>query len=125
MRWGEGLLLIGLIGCAKAPSQTGAASWYGPGFRGKPTASGVTFRPGKRTAAHRSLPFGTVVKVTRVDTGASVRVVINDRGPYAGGRVIDLSKKAAKRIDMIQDGVVDVEIRVVGCKKRYPACRAR
>jgi rare lipoprotein A len=68
------------------------------------------------------LPFGTVVKVTRTDTGESVRVVINDRGPYAKGRVIDLSERAAKRIDMIDEGVVTVEIRVVGCKERYERC---
>lgn len=98
------------------------ASWYGPGFRGKPTASGVRFRPRRRTAAHKTLPFGTVVKVTRTDTMDSVRVVINDRGPYAGGRVIDLSKRAARKIDMLDDGVAPVEIRVVGCRRRYDAC---
>ena len=63
-----------------------------------------------------------MVKVTRTDTGESVRVVINDRGPYAKGRVIDLSERAAKRIDMIDEGVVTVEIRVVGCKERYERC---
>ena len=125
MRWGSLLVVALLVGCAKKPTQTGAASWYGPGFRGKPTASGVPFRPGRRTAAHRSLPFGTVVKVTLKDTGESVRVVINDRGPYAGGRIIDLSKKAARKIDMIQAGVVQVEIRIVGCKKRYSGCSDR
>jgi rare lipoprotein A len=104
------------------PTQVGMASWYGPGFRGKPTASGVRFRPGRRTAAHKTLPFGTVVKVTRTDTTDSVRVVINDRGPYAGGRVIDLSKRAARKVDMLDDGVVPVEIRVVGCRRRYDAC---
>lgn len=104
------------------PVQAGQASWYGPGFRGKPTASGERFRPRKRTAAHKTLPFGTVVKVTRTDSGQSVRVVINDRGPYAAGRVIDLSRRAAKKVDMIQDGVAPVEIRVVGCRRRYDAC---
>lgn len=116
------LLIMLSTGCAKAPVQTGQASWYGPGFRGKPTASGKRFRPRKRTAAHKTLPFGTVVKVTRTDSGQSVRVVINDRGPYAGGRVIDLSRRAARKIDMIQDGVAPVEIRVVGCRRRYAAC---
>jgi rare lipoprotein A len=60
--------------------------------------------------------------VTRTDTGRSVRVVINDRGPYAAGRVIDLSKRAARKVDMIQDGVAPVQLRVVGCRRRYAAC---
>jgi rare lipoprotein A len=116
-------LLLMLLACAaRAPTQTGKASWYGDELRGNPTASGEPFRPSKRTAAHKTLPFGTVVKVTRTDTGESVRVVINDRGPYAKGRVIDLSERAAKRIDMIDEGVVTVEIRVVGCKERYERC---
>ena len=117
------ILLMVLVGCAKKPVQTGKASWYGPGFRGNPTASGETFRPRKRTAAHKSLPFGSVVKVTRVDTGESVRVVINDRGPYAAGHVIDLSRRAARRIDMINDGVAEVELKVVGCRRRYDRCK--
>ncbi|MFT5684118.1 MAG: rare lipoprotein A [Myxococcota bacterium] len=117
------VLLMFVVGCAKKPVQTGKASWYGPGFRGNATASGETFRPRKRTAAHKTLPFGTVVKVTRTDTGESVRVVINDRGPYAAGRVIDLSRRAARRIDMINDGVAQVELKVVGCRQRYDRCK--
>lgn len=117
------LLLLLLLGCAhRGPVETGKASWYGPGFRGKPTASGVPFRPARRTAAHRTLPFGTVVRVTRTDTGEHVRVVINDRGPHVPGRVIDLSKKAARRIDMLDDGVAPVKIEVIGCKRRYERC---
>ena len=117
------LALTLAAGCAKhRPIESGQASWYGPGFAGKPTASGEPFRPSRRTAAHRSLPFGTVVRVTRSDTGQHVRVVINDRGPYARGRVIDLSKRAGRRIDMLDAGVVPVELRVVGCKKRYGRC---
>ena len=119
------LLLIAMMlaGCARKQVQTGKASWYGPGFRGKPTASGEKFRPAKRTAAHKTLPFGTVVKVTRVDTGKSVRVVINDRGPYAAGRVIDLSRRAARKIDMINDGVAEVEVQLEGCRRRYDRCK--
>lgn len=119
------LLALGsLAGCAhRPPPETGKASWYGPGFAGKPTASGVPFRPSRRTAAHRTLPFGTVVRVTRTDTGDHVRVVINDRGPYSRGRVIDLSKKAARRIDMLEAGVAPVKIEVVGCRRRYEACK--
>lgn len=117
-------LLLATLACAhRPPPQQGKASWYGPGFAGKPTASGVPFRPSRRTAAHRTLPFGTVVRVTRTDTGEHVRVVINDRGPYAKGRVIDLSKKAAKKLDMLDAGVAPVKIEVVGCRRRYEACK--
>jgi rare lipoprotein A len=107
--------LLCLVACAERPIyQKGKASWYGRALAGRPTASGQTFRPNlRRTAAHPSLPFGTVVKVTRTDTGQSVKVRINDRGPYAKGRIIDLSAKAARRIDMIDDGVVPVELRVL------------
>lgn len=115
------LLALLLVGCAarRPPDQTGAASWYGKGLAGHPTASGEPYRPHRRTAAHRSLPFGTVLLVTRPDTGVHVRVVVNDRGPFAKGRVIDLSKRSARKLDMIDAGVIPVEIRVVGCKKRY------
>ena len=115
-------LLLALACGPKTPVETGLASWYGPGFAGKPTASGEPFRPARRTAAHPKLPFGTVVRVTRVDTGQSVRVVVNDRGPYKKGRIIDLSRKAARRIDLIDEAVAQVEVRVVGCKARYEAC---
>jgi rare lipoprotein A len=115
------LLLFG-VGCARPALQTGVTSWYGPGFRGKPTASGAKFRPGRRTAAHRTLPFGTVLQVTRVDTGRSVRVVVNDRGPFVDGRILDLSRRAARRIDMLDDGVTVVEVRLVGCRKRLGGC---
>ena len=112
---------LALGGCAaKAPTQTGEASWYGKEFRGKPTASGLPFRPRQRTAAHRTLPLGTVVKVTSSVTGKTVRVVITDRGPYAKGRVIDLSRKAARRLDMLTSGHAPVSIRVVGCRDRVP-----
>lgn len=111
-------MLWALLACVHAPVETGLASWYGPGFRGKPTASGEPFRPSRRTAAHKAHPFGTVLKVTRVDTGQSVRVVVTDRGPYVDGRIVDLSRRAARNIDMIDDGVVQVEVQVVGCRQR-------
>jgi rare lipoprotein A len=112
-----------LAGCAhRSHRETGKASWYGPGFRGKPTASGERFAPRKKTAAHRTLAFGTVVKVTRTDTGQSVRVVVNDRGPFVADRVVDLSKGAARRIDMLDAGVVPVELKVVGCRSRRGSC---
>ena len=112
-----------LAGCtARQPFETGLASWYGPGFRGKPTASGERFAPRKRTAAHRTLPFGTVIRVQRTDTGQSVRVVVNDRGPFVEGRVVDLSKGAARRVDMLDKGVVPVEVWVVGCRPKRGPC---
>ena len=80
------------------PIQTGAASWYGPGFHGKRTASGERFNTNELTAAHKTLPFGSRVRVTNERTGKSVVVRINDRGPYAHGRVIDLSKAAAEAV---------------------------
>ena len=88
------------------PIQTGAASWYGPGFHGKPTASGEPFNTNELTAAHKTLPFGTKVRVTNERTGKSVVVRINDRGPYAHGRVIDLSKAAAEAVGISGVGQV-------------------
>lgn len=122
MRLGSALVLLGLVGCSHPVLQSGTASWYGKELAGRPTASGDPFRPGLRTAAHPTLPFGTVLKVTRVDTGRSVRVVVNDRGPYAKGRIIDLAQRAARRLDMIDAGVAKVELRVVGCRDRYRKC---
>jgi len=92
--------------------QVGTASWYGPGFHGKKTASGERFDQSKLTAAHRSLPLDTVVKVTNLDNGKAVKVSINDRGPYAGKRVIDLSRAAARELDMTDDGTARVRIEV-------------
>jgi len=120
-RWAWCVVLC--VGCAaRHPVERGQASWYGPGFRGNPTASGERFVPRKRTAAHRTLAFGTVVRVTRTDTGQSVRVVVNDRGPFVTGRVVDLSKGAARRIGMLDVGVVPVEVKVVGCRPRRGSC---
>lgn len=111
--------LLLALACSPKPVEVGVASWYGADFAGRPTASGEIFRPRKRTAAHRTLPLGSVVKVTRVDTGRSVRVRINDRGPYAKGRVIDLSRRAARRLEMLDAGTARVEIRVL--RKPKPA----
>ncbi|MVT07126.1 septal ring lytic transglycosylase RlpA family protein [Chitinophaga tropicalis] len=97
--------------CSRKVTQTGKASYYADKFQGRKTASGETFRQGRLTAAHRSLPFGTKVKVTNIANGKSVKVRINDRGPFAEGRIIDLSKKAAKRIGMVNTGVANVEIK--------------
>ena len=89
---------------------TGPASWYGPGFIGKKTASGEIFDDTKYTAAHKTLPLGSRVKVTNLENGRSVRVQINDRGPYAGNRIIDLSQAAARALGMVGDGVAPVRI---------------
>lgn len=90
--------------------ETGTASWYGPGFHGKLTANGEKYDMNGLTAAHRTLPFGTKVKVINQDNGKSVIVRINDRGPYAKGRIIDLSKGAAKKVDMIETGTAKVRL---------------
>src|SRR5690606_841766 len=88
----------------------GKASSYGPRFHGRKTASGEIFNQHELTAAHRSLPLGTKVKVTNLKNGRSVVVRINDRGPYAKGRVIDLSRAAAKRLGMLNSGVAQVRV---------------
>ncbi|MGM0522262.1 MAG: septal ring lytic transglycosylase RlpA family protein [Pseudomonadota bacterium] len=88
--------------------QKGKASYYSDRFQGATTASGETFNQQALTAAHPSLPFGTKVRVTRPDTGQAVEVIINDRGPYVQGRIIDLSKRAARQLDMLKRGVAPV-----------------
>ncbi len=92
---------------------TGQASWYGPGFHGARTANGESFNQYAMTAAHRTLPFGTQVRVTNLNNGRSVVVRINDRGPFSGGRVLDLSKGAASQLGVISSGVAPVRIDVL------------
>jgi len=87
--------------------QRGRVSMYGNDFAGKKTASGDPFDPKALTMAHRTLPFGTRVRVTNLENRQSVEVVVNDRGPFVAGRIADLSEAAARRIGMIADGVVD------------------
>jgi rare lipoprotein A len=87
-----------------AGDQCGGASWYGPGFHGKKAASGQRFDQNAMTAAHKSLPFGTVVRVVDQRTGKSVKVTINDRGPFRKGRIIDLSKAAATQLGIRNAG---------------------
>lgn len=90
--------------------QEGIASWYGPNFAGRLTSNGEIFDPSKLTAAHRTLPFGTMVKVTNLVNGKSVVVRINDRGPFKPNRIIDLSEGAAKAIGMVRMGVARVRL---------------
>ncbi len=91
-----------------AYAQCGGASWYGPGFNGKVAASGQVFDQNAMTAAHRTLPFGTKVEVTDQNTGKTVEVTINDRGPFHGKRIIDLSKGAAAALGFQNRGVTSV-----------------
>ena len=94
-------------------SQTGIASWYGPGFHGKATASGTIYDQNDLTAAHQTLPLGSRVMVTNLENGNSTEVVINDRGPFAKGRIIDLSFAAGKALGMIGPGTIPVRVEVI------------
>ncbi len=123
------LLLLSLAACAPRtrpaePTTTGTgrsatlyddgvASWYGPNFVGRPTANGEIFDPSQLTAAHQTLPFDTLVRVTHLENGRSVVVRINDRGPFVGRRIIDLSRAAAERIDMIGSGTAQVRLELL------------
>jgi len=98
--------------------QVGMASWYGDRFKRRPTASGEPFDPKDITAAHRTLPLGTIARVTNLGNGRWILVRINDRGPYAQGRVIDLSRSAATQLGMKQDGVAQVRVEVFAADQR-------
>jgi rare lipoprotein A len=111
-------MLTGALACACAvthaqPPEKGLASWYGAEFDGRVAASGAVFHQDQLTAAHRSLPFGTTVRIRRTDTGASVVVSINDRGPFIDSRIVDLSNAAARQLGMLLPGVVPVALEVV------------
>ena len=103
--------LAGTASVAAAKTQCGTASWYGHGSR---TASGEKFNPDGLTAAHRSLPFGTVVTVKNLRNGRSVRVRINDRGPFVRGRIIDVSRGAARRLGLMGRGTARVRVSTGG-----------
>lgn len=105
------LLLCLLFSSCKVVKEQGVASYYADKFDGRKTASGATFRQRKLTAAHRTLPFGTRVKVKNLSNGKTVKVTINDRGPFVQGRSIDLSKKAARKIGMLQQGITPVALK--------------
>jgi len=93
--------------------ETGIASWYGPGFDGNLTANGEIYDMNGISAAHKTLPFGTLVRVVDLDTGRSIVVRINDRGPFVEGRIIDLSKGAAEKLGIVERGIVPVGLRIV------------
>lgn len=126
VRWlAGGLCALALMvaGCSSTPkvgeavptghSESGMASFYGNEFHGRKTANGERFDQAKLTAAHRTLPFGTRLKVTNTQTGKSVMVRVNDRGPFVKGRIIDLSSSAFKTIASLNAGVAPVRIQVV------------
>jgi rare lipoprotein A len=129
--WSLAALVVLAYGCAttapsapeKAPDTLhGVASWYGEEFAGRTTANGEIFDPSLLTAAHRTLPFGTVLDITNPKTTQTVRVRVNDRGPYIGNRVIDLSYAAAQQIGLIEPGIgpVDIQVVRVGSGEREP-----
>ncbi len=93
--------------------QVGLASYYAHKFHGRPTASGEIYNMYGLSAAHRELPLGTVIHVTHLGNGRSVRVKVNDRGPFVEGRILDLSLGAARRLDMVEEGVARVKIRII------------
>ncbi len=113
-------LILSSFGCVSSNRvssgsvyQSGQASWYGDKFHGRQTASGEIYNMNAMTAAHRKLPFGTKVKVISKTTGQSVIVTINDRGPFAKKRIIDVSKAAAKKLGMIRLGEIPVKLIVL------------
>ncbi|MGM0682063.1 MAG: septal ring lytic transglycosylase RlpA family protein, partial [Thermodesulfobacteriota bacterium] len=99
---------------AKGFSQRGLASWYGPPFHGRKTSNGETYNMYGKTAAHKTMPMGTHVLVQNLENNRKTVVRINDRGPFVRGRIIDLSKKAAKDIGMLEKGTARVEITALG-----------
>lgn len=107
------IILSACGGSKSAFTQSGQGSYYADKFAGRPTASGAPYRPGQLTAAHNTLPFGTKLKVTNTRNGHSVKVVVNDRGPHAKGRIVDVSKRAARKLDIVDAGVAPIQIKVM------------
>lgn len=109
------ILSLSLLSAALAfgQVQTGKASFYADKFEGSPTASGEKYKHSKLTAAHRSLPFGTKVRVTNMANNETVEVIVNDRGPYVDNRVIDLSRSAAEKLGFVNQGLAEVKIEVI------------
>ena len=101
---------------SRGRSQVGLASWYGEPHHGQPTASGEIYDMTQLTAAHRTLPLGTELRVVNLENGRVVRVRVNDRGPYIDGRILDLSREAARALDMEQRGLATVKLEVIGTR---------
>jgi len=110
-----GLICLGILGCSKGPTHTlqGVASWYGYPHHGRMTASGRRFNMYELTAAHRTLPIGTRVRVTNLLNGRAVTVTVTDRGPFVNNRMLDLSYAAARDIDMIGPGTAPVQLEII------------
>jgi rare lipoprotein A len=110
-----GLILLGILSCSKEPTHTlqGVASWYGYPHHGRITASGQRFDMYKMTAAHRTLPLGTRLRVTNLTNGRAVTVTITDRGPFVNNRVLDLSYAAAREIGMVVPGTAPVRLEII------------
>lgn len=98
---------------ARSSIQSGLGSYYADKFNGRPTASGTIYRPGQMTAAHNTLPFGTLIRVTNTRNGRSVEVTVTDRGPHTKGYIVDVSRRAAVQLDIIEAGVVPVQVTVI------------
>ncbi len=108
------IVLVSFTTASRAfAAQEGFASWYGGKFQGRLTSSGEVFDTNLKTAAHKSLPFGTIVKVTDQENGKSTVVKINDRGPFVEGRIIDLSRAAAEELDMVGRGIARVSVEII------------
>jgi rare lipoprotein A len=107
------ITLLFLAATSFAQVQTGKASFYADKFEGKPTASGEKYKHNKLTGAHKTLPFGTKVRITNVANNESVEVTINDRGPYVEDRIIDLSKAAAEKLGFVNQGLAEVKLEVI------------
>jgi len=105
-------------------NETGIASWYGPGFHGKTTANGETFDQNALTAAHRTLPMPSMVRVTNLDNGRSIKLRVNDRGPFKNGRIIDLSRRAADLLGFRRQGTAKVRVEIVADESRVIAAAA-
>jgi len=105
--------------------ETGIASWYGPGFHGKRTANGEVYNQNAMTAAHRTLPMPSLVQVTNLENGRSIQVRINDRGPFAHGRIIDLSKKGAELLGFVRQGTARVRVQILEPESRQLVARAQ
>jgi rare lipoprotein A len=125
-KWVKALIVILLLAVSASlfadPDLEGLASWYGGKFHGRLTSSGEVFDTNTMTAAHRTLPFGTIVKVTNEDNGKTAIVKINDRGPFVQGRIIDLSRAAATELDMVGRGVARVSLQIVDFATNRDLC---
>lgn len=105
-------------------SETGIASWYGPGFHGKLTANGETYNQNDLTAAHRTLPLPSMVRVTNLENGRSIKLRVNDRGPFAHGRIIDVSRRGAELLEFKNEGTAKVRVEIVENESRQLASGA-